>query len=71
MPSPLVFHDRTKNEFKVAGVIGRDTLLNTAFHKKKGEEERGGKFRYRCDTFVLKVKDLMPVESLVGLKISG
>jgi hypothetical protein len=67
----FVFHDKSKNEFKVAGVIGRDTLLKAAFHRKKGEEERNGKFRYRCDTFVLKVKDLMPVESLVGLKISG
>ena len=37
---------------------------------RKGETERNGCFQYKCDTYVMKVGELLSLESLVGAKIS-
>lgn len=66
----FVFHDRFKGTFTIAGAIDRGTLLKRARLMRKGETERNGLFQYKCDTYVMKVGELLPLESLVGAKIS-
>jgi len=66
----FVFHDRFKGTYTIAGAVDRTTLLRKARLMRKGEAERNGEFSYKCDTYVMKVKELLPVEALVGLKLS-
>jgi hypothetical protein len=66
----LCVHDRFKGTYTIAGAVDRTTLLRKARLMRKGEAERNDEFSYKCDTYVMKVKELLPVEALVGLKLS-
>ena len=47
----------------------RDEYLKKAVLKREGENERSGKFTYSCDTFVVKVSDLLPIEKIVKCRV--
>ena len=66
----FVFHDRSKGTYTIAGAIDRPTLLRNARFMRKGLTERNGEFSYKCDTYVMKVKELLPIEAFVLPKIS-
>lgn len=59
----FVFHDKTTETYTIAGAVGREDLLRKGILKRKGESERNGKFIYKCDTYVLKVGELLPMEA--------
>lgn len=58
----FVFYDKSNGSYTIAGAVEREDLLRKGVLKRKGESERKGSFSYKCDTYVLKVKELLPIE---------
>jgi len=65
----FVFYNGEKDEFTIAGALGREEYLKKAALKREGENERSGKFTYSCDTFVVKVSELLPIEKIVKCRV--
>ena len=65
----FVFYNEKKRKFTIAGALPREEYLKKAVLKREGENERSGKFTYSCDTFVVKVSDLMPIEKIVRCRV--
>lgn len=61
----FVFYNEKKERFTIVGALPRDEYLKKAVLKREGENERSGKFAYSCDTFVVKVSELLPIEKIV------
>ncbi len=61
----FVFYNQRERSFTVAGALPREEYLKKAALKREGEKERRGNFTYSCDTFVVKVSDLLPIEKIV------
>lgn len=66
----FVFYNEKKKRFTVAGALPRDDYLRKAVLKRQGEYERQGRFAYSCDTFVVRVSELLPIEKIVGCRVS-
>lgn len=65
----FVFYNEKKKKFTIAGALPRDDYLKKAVLKRQGEYERQGKFAYSCDTFVVKVSELLPIEKIVKCRV--
>ena len=65
----FVFYNEREKKFTVAGALPREDYLKKAVLKREGEKERGGNFTYACDTFVVKVSDLLPIEKIVKCRV--
>lgn len=65
----FVFYNEKKKKFTVAGALPRDEYLKKAVLKREGEKERQGDFAYSCDTFVVKVSELKPIEKIVKCRV--
>ncbi|OQC51693.1 MAG: hypothetical protein BWX56_00851 [Euryarchaeota archaeon ADurb.Bin023] len=65
----FVFYNEKKRKFTIAGALPREEYLKKAVLKREGENERSGKFTYSCDTFVVKVSELLPIEKIVRCKV--
>ena len=65
----FVFYNEEKKKFTIVGALPRDEYLKKAVLKREGENERSGKFAYSCDTFVVKVSELLPIEKIVKCRV--
>lgn len=65
----FVFYNEKKRRFTIAGALPREEYLKKAVLKREGEKERQGNFTYSCDTFVIKVSELLPIEKIVKCRV--
>jgi len=61
----FVFYNEKNNKFTIAGALPRDDYLRKAVLKREGETERDGSFTYACDTYIVKVSELKPIEEVI------
>jgi len=61
----FVFYNDEEKKYTIAGALPRDEYLKKAVLRREGEIERGGNFTYSCDTYVVKVSELKPIEKIL------
>jgi len=65
----FVFYNEEEKKFTVVGALPRGEYLKKAVLRREGEIERDGDFTYACDTYVVKVSDLKPIEKILKYRV--